>query len=87
MTRRHSPRIILSLAALLACNTLLFAAEDEATASFTAAQANAGMAGYAQHCASCHGNELEGFGLVPSLSGSFFAVAGVIRLPTNWRAM
>ena len=73
MTRRHSPRIILSLAALLACNTLLFAAEDEATASFTAAQANAGMAGYAQHCASCHGNELEGFGLVPSLSGSFFA--------------
>ena len=40
--------------------------------SFTQAQASAGGAAYRQHCASCHGVQLEGQHLAPSLSGERF---------------
>jgi mono/diheme cytochrome c family protein len=63
----------LSLIAFIFTPTTLLAAEEEAVAIFTQAQANAGEAGYAENCASCHGNTLEGFGLVPSLTGAVFA--------------
>ncbi len=50
------------------------AAQDEETAvSYTAAQATQGESGYQEHCAECHGFNLEGFALVPSLGGSYFA--------------
>jgi alcohol dehydrogenase (cytochrome c) len=39
---------------------------------FTPAQASAGGAAYRQHCASCHGAELEGQHLAPALSGERF---------------
>jgi alcohol dehydrogenase (cytochrome c) len=52
----------------------LFAAEPGVQAiSFTATQASLGEQLYVESCASCHGANLEGFGLVPSLSGSYFA--------------
>lgn len=66
-------RLTLGLVAATAANTALFAAEDAATAAFTQAQAIAGQTGYGEHCASCHGSNLEGFGLVPGLSGAVFA--------------
>lgn len=31
-----------------------------------------GASAYAQHCASCHGQEMEGFGPFPELAGSTF---------------
>lgn len=36
------------------------------------AQVVRGSSSYAQHCASCHGEELEGFGPFPVLAGSVF---------------
>ena len=63
----------LSLLSLIFTPTTLLAAEDEAVAIFTQAQATAGQAGYEENCASCHGNTLEGFGLIPSLTGAVFA--------------
>ncbi len=58
----------------LAGSRSLFAAEPgEQPVSFTAAQASLGEQLYIESCASCHGANLEGFGLVPSLSGSYFA--------------
>lgn len=50
-----------------------FAAEDDAIVAFSAEQASAGRESYAIQCASCHGDNLEGFGLVPSLSGDVFS--------------
>lgn len=61
--------------ALLASITLatnLFAADETAAISFTQAQASTGQDHYAAQCASCHGENLEGFGLVPGLSGEVF---------------
>jgi len=40
--------------------------------AFTAAQASAGSTAYRQHCASCHGAQLEGLHLSPPLSGERF---------------
>ena len=40
--------------------------------TFTEAQASAGSAAYRQHCASCHGAQLEGQHLAPSLAGERF---------------
>ena len=80
MTRTHSRifteligPLALCLIALPFPGTALLAAEDEANAAFTQAQATAGKAGYEENCASCHGNGLEGFGLVPTLTGAIFA--------------
>jgi len=64
-------QLILPLAFLP--NTLVFGAEIIETASFTTAQASAGQFAYEENCASCHGEDLEGFGLVPSLNGASFA--------------
>jgi alcohol dehydrogenase (cytochrome c) len=62
---------------LLVCLAIplpLFAAEPGSqSVSFTAAQAALGEQVYVDSCASCHGANLEGFGLVPGLSGSYFA--------------
>ncbi len=49
------------------------AQDDQATVAYTESQAAQGKLAYDQYCASCHGFNLEGFGLVPSLSGSYFA--------------
>jgi mono/diheme cytochrome c family protein len=61
------------LAGLSLCFPLLHAADNEAVVAYTEIQATAGKVGYEEQCASCHGFNLEGFGLVPSLSGSYFA--------------
>jgi len=70
-------RIIISgafVASFSAEQSFLYAAEaDQPAASFTANQATQGEVAYVAHCASCHGANLEGFGLVPSLSGTYFA--------------
>jgi PQQ-dependent dehydrogenase (methanol/ethanol family) len=58
---------------LMLSQNSIFAAEDETAATYTRQQASAGNAAYEESCASCHGSSLEGFGLVPSLSGNFFA--------------
>lgn len=42
------------------------------TPAFTAAQAQAGRAAYAQHCAVCHGESLQGGQFGPALKGSAF---------------
>ena len=70
---RHSVRIALCLFAYALTSTKLLAAEDQSTVTFTLTQAAAGQAGYEENCASCHGNALEGFGLVPSLTGTIFS--------------
>lgn len=57
----------------LASGISLAADQDSPALSYTVAQASSGQTLYSQHCASCHGFELEGFGLVPALSGSVFA--------------
>lgn len=54
-------------------NTSFAAAEETNSVGFTQEQANAGQIGYVKSCASCHGDNLGGFGLVPSLSGTVFA--------------
>ncbi len=46
--------------------------QSQQVASYTLAQAAAGEAAYQQQCAACHGDNLEGFELAPSLSGNFF---------------
>ncbi len=54
---------------------LLVQAEQESVvyAGFTAEQAVQGEQIYVQQCATCHGHNLEGFELAPSLSGNFFS--------------
>ncbi|MDD9889470.1 MAG: PQQ-binding-like beta-propeller repeat protein [Gammaproteobacteria bacterium] len=62
--------------------------------SYTEAQAEAGQQTYEQRCASCHGYNLEGFELAPSLSGNLFSrrfgdssadnlALNVLRMPPN----
>jgi alcohol dehydrogenase (cytochrome c) len=47
-------------------------ANERPPITFTSAQASAGRTAYAEHCALCHGEDMEGFGLAPSLIGSRF---------------
>ena len=76
-----------SLLALAAVTTMLQAAESGLeVATLSAAQADQGEAGYVEYCAACHGANLEGFGLVPGLSGSYFAERWVDR-PLNQLAL
>ncbi len=51
----------------------LAADQDSPALGYNITQAASGQTLYTEHCASCHGFELEGFGLVPGLSGSIFA--------------
>ena len=46
--------------------------KKNSAAIFTEAQASAGMAVYGQHCAACHGADLAGIHLAPSLVGGRF---------------
>jgi mono/diheme cytochrome c family protein len=66
----------LALAALAVSPIVIWAAE-QATVSvwdgvYTADQAKRGADLYAKSCASCHGDELEGEGQAPPLTGSEF---------------
>ena len=61
-----------ALALLLASGTGAALAQDTKPALFTAEQAQAGAAVYAQSCASCHGAALES-GTAPALKGAAFA--------------
>ena len=54
------------------CSLVQAQQAGEATVGFTAAQANQGQLLYDDQCAVCHGVNLEGFELAPSLSGNYF---------------
>ena len=64
---------------IVASYLLLFTApalaqqEGQLVASFTVEQAAQGERVYEEQCATCHGYNLEGFELAPSLSGNFFS--------------
>jgi len=70
MTMRRS-LLLLSAAALIATVPLLASAQGAKPALYTADQASAGAAVYAQACAACHGGQLEGVA-APALKGSVF---------------
>jgi mono/diheme cytochrome c family protein len=67
----------LTLAGLAAGLLLAATAANAATppALYTSAQASSGATVYAQNCAMCHGDNLEG-GAAPALVGQSFASAG-----------
>ena len=60
---------------LLPFTSLPLAAAElaENVVTFTESQASRGKIDYDENCASCHGFSLEGFGLIPSLDGSYFS--------------
>jgi S-disulfanyl-L-cysteine oxidoreductase SoxD len=67
----------LALAVLAVSPILIWAAQAPATVSvwdgvYTADQAKRGEGLFAKSCASCHGDELEGEGQAPPLTGSEF---------------
>ncbi|NKB33028.1 MAG: PQQ-binding-like beta-propeller repeat protein [Pseudomonadales bacterium] len=55
----------------ISCFSISAVAQD--SVSYTEAQATAGQQVYEQRCATCHGFNLEGFELAPSLSGNLFS--------------
>jgi mono/diheme cytochrome c family protein len=63
-----------ALAGLLLCAGAAMAGTPPAL--YTAAQASAGAAAYAQNCAMCHGADLKG-GAGPALLGPAFAAPGI----------
>jgi polar amino acid transport system substrate-binding protein len=67
----HRSLLLLSAAALLAAVPYLASAQGAKPALYTADQASAGAAIYAQSCAACHGAQLEGVA-APALKGSAF---------------
>lgn len=70
-----------ALALLLASGTGAALAQDTKPPLFTAEQAQAGAAVYAQSCASCHGAMLES-GAGPALKGSAFAQRAIAQTLT-----
>jgi mono/diheme cytochrome c family protein len=62
--------VLRTVTALLVCNTTI-AAESTVDGLFTDAQVARGERLYAEHCASCHGPNLEGKGATP-LAGETF---------------
>lgn len=52
--------------------TMSFAQTGDETPSFTRAQATEGNKAYQQRCAACHGQELQGVGIIPALAGTRF---------------
>jgi mono/diheme cytochrome c family protein len=67
----HRSLLLLSAAAFLAVVPYLANAQGAKPALYTADQASAGAAIYAQSCAACHGAQLEGVA-APALKGSAF---------------
>jgi len=62
-----------SATAIVTSGEVLMAGRQEPAASvFTAAQATAGKAQYAKHCASCHMPDLSGNGEISALAGPMF---------------
>ena len=85
------PNIFFAVAVTLLPSATLLGQEN---VSFIEAQAQAGQQVYEQRCASCHGYNLEGFELAPSLSGNLFSrrfgdgsadnlARNVLRMPPN----
>ena len=72
MTGSRSSGISVLVGMALAC-PLSAAEPDSQAVTFTEEQARRGESTYAEQCASCHGANLEGFGLVPGLGGRYFA--------------
>lgn len=66
-----------SLSGLTIVASLLASTAMAATPSFTADQASAGAADYAQNCAMCHGAALNGGG-GPALTGSGFTSGSTV---------
>ncbi len=67
----HRPLLLLSTTAMFAALPHLAGAQDAKPALYTAEQANAGAAVYAQSCGACHGAQLEGVA-APALGGEIF---------------
>jgi len=63
--------LLLSAVTLIAAVPLLASAQGAKPALYTADQASAGAAVYAQACGACHGAQLEGVA-APALKGSVF---------------
>ena len=61
---------VLCVAAGLTITSTVYSQEN---VSYTESQAAAGQLTYEERCATCHGYNLEGFELVPSLSGNLFS--------------
>jgi mono/diheme cytochrome c family protein len=74
MAARHSPYIAAPVLLVLALAGAT--AQGAKPVLYTADQANAGAAVYAQACATCHGSGLEGTA-APSLKGADFATRAV----------
>jgi alcohol dehydrogenase (cytochrome c) len=79
---------LIFLAAILCTSTAI--AQDNSVV-YTEGQATAGQDTYEARCATCHGYNLEGFELAPSLSGNFFTrrwgTGTADRLAVNVRRM
>ena len=61
---------VVSVAAGLTITSAVYSQEN---VSYTESQAAAGQLTYEERCATCHGYNLEGFELAPSLSGNLFS--------------
>jgi len=73
MTARRAPASVATAVAALALGASLAASAAPRHASYTVEQAERGRFAYIQHCAECHGGELEGqFG--PALAGPSGAI-------------
>lgn len=74
--RRHQLTLLCAAAALFLLTALpaAFSQNDgsDAGVQIGQEQVRRGAGVYAQHCATCHGEELEGFGPFPPLSGGQF---------------
>ena len=64
---------MLVMVAIAGCGPLANAAAPSPRIAYTEAQAATGRALYVQHCAICHGSQLEGGEAGPALRGSVFA--------------
>jgi mono/diheme cytochrome c family protein len=72
-----SLRILAGLAAIIVLNSAA-GAQDAKPTLYTAEQAQAGAMVFAQNCATCHGNALEG-GMGPALKGTAFGERAVAQ--------